>query len=64
MKQALLRFKLQKVMKMCDLNLVRIKSASQIGDDDAMMRFMKIEQKLNVTRNEIARQLGTVVLPK
>jgi DNA primase len=64
MKQALLRFKLLKVMKMCDANLVRIKSASQLGDDDGVTRFMKIQQKLNETRNDIAKQLGTVVLPK
>lgn len=64
MKQALLRFKLQKVMKMCDLNLARVKTASQSGDDEGMMRYMKIQQKLNETRNEIARQVGTVVLPK
>ena len=64
MKQALLRFKLQKVMKMCDLNLIRVKSASQAGDDEGMLRYMKIQQKLNETRNEIARQVGTVVLPK
>jgi DNA primase len=64
MKQALLRFKLQKVMKMCDLNLARVKAASQSGDDEGIMRYMKIQQKLNETRNEIARQVGTVVLPK
>jgi hypothetical protein len=43
---------------------VRIKSASQLGDDDGVTRFMKIQQKLNETRNDIAKQLGTVVLPK
>ena len=64
MKQALLRFKLLKVMKMCDANQVRIKSAYQLGDDDGVTRFMKIQQKLNETRNDIAKQLGTVVLPK
>jgi len=64
MKQALLRFKLQKVMKMCDINLARVKTASQSGDDEGMMRYMKTQQKLNETRNEIARLVGTVVLPK
>jgi DNA primase len=64
MKQALQRFKLQKVMKMCDMNFQRIKTASQAGDDEAMLRYMKIQQKLNETRNEIALQVGTVILPK
>ncbi|MEZ4895129.1 MAG: DNA primase, partial [Saprospiraceae bacterium] len=64
MKQALLRFKLHKVMKMCEMNLNRVKKASQDGDDAEMMRYMKIQQKLNETRNEIAARVGTVVLPK
>lgn len=64
MKQALLRFKLQKVMKMCEMNLARVKAASLAGDDEGMMRFMKIQQKLNETRNTIALQAGTVILPK
>jgi DNA primase len=64
MRQALDRFKLRKLQKMCDLNLARIKSASDEGDTDAMMRFMKVQQKLHETRNEIAGRVGTVVLVK
>lgn len=64
MRQALDRFKLKKVQKMCALNLVRVQTASKSGDHEAMMRFMKIQQKLNETRNEIALRAGTVVLAK
>ena len=64
MRQALDRFKLRKVQKMCALNLVRVQTASKSGDHEAMMRFMKIQQKLNETRNEIALRTGTVVLVK
>lgn len=64
MKQALLRFKLQKVSKMCEMNLARIKAASLESDDETMMRYMKVQQKLLETRNAIALQAGTVVLPK
>lgn len=64
MRQALDRFKLRKVQKMCALNLTRVQTASKSGDHEAMMRFMKIQQKLNETRNEIALRLGTVVLVK
>jgi DNA primase len=64
MRQALDRFKLRKIQKMCDLNLGRVKAASDSGDTEAMMRFMKIQQKLNETRNEIAKRAGTVVLVK
>lgn len=62
MRQALDRFKLRKVQKMCKLNLERVRAASVAGDDDAMFRYMKIQQKLNETRNVIAKRLGTVVL--
>ena len=64
MKQALDRFKLRKIQKMCELNLGRVRSASDSGDMDAMIRYMKIQQKLTETRNEIARRGGTVVMPK
>ena len=64
MRQALDRFKLSKVQKMCALNLTRVQTASKSGDHEAMMRFMKIQQKLNETRNEIALRTGTVVLAK
>lgn len=64
MKQALIRFKLLKISKMCDMNLARIKAASLAGEDEEMMRYMKVQQKLLETRNMIAQQAGTVVLPK
>lgn len=64
MRQALDRFKLRKVQKMCTLNLARVQAASKSGDHEAMMRYMKIQQKLNETRNEIALRAGTVVLVK
>jgi len=64
MKQTLNRFKLRKVQKMCELNLARVKATAEVGDTDGMMRYMKIQQKLNETRNEIAGRVGTVVLAK
>ena len=64
MRQALDRFKLKKVQKMCALNLTRVQTAAKSGDHEAMMRYMKIQQKLNETRNEIALRAGTVVLVK
>lgn len=62
MRQSLDRFKLRKVKKMCALNLARVQAASKSGEHEAMMRYMKIQQKLNETRNEIAARAGTVVL--
>lgn len=64
MRQSLDRFKLRKLQKICDVNLTRIQNASREGDHEAMMRFMKTQQKLNEKRNELALKVGTVVLPK
>ena len=62
MKQSLNRFKLRKVQKMCVLNQARIKTAAEAGNMEEMMRYMKIQQKLTETRNEMAQRAGTVVL--
>ncbi|MEO6038772.1 MAG: hypothetical protein ABIQ93_10185, partial [Saprospiraceae bacterium] len=64
MRQGLDRFKLRKMMKMCEMNLVRVKSASESGDTEGMLRYMKIQQKLYEKRDELAKRLGTVVLPR
>ncbi len=64
MKQSLNRFKLRKVQKMCVLNQARIKTAAEAGNMEEMMRYMKIQQKLNETRNEMAQRAGTVVLAR
>jgi DNA primase len=63
-RQALTRFKLHKLEKMCTLNAARVKTAAQSGDMEEMMRFMKIQQKLNESRNALAEKFGIVVLPK
>ena len=63
-RQALDRFKLRKVLKMCQVNLGRVRAASDSGDTDGMLRYMKIQQKLYEKRDELAKRLGTVVLPK
>ncbi len=61
---ALDRFKLRKILKMCEMNQARVKTASDSGDMDNMMYLLKIQQKLLETRNELARRVGTVTLPK
>lgn len=63
-RQALDRFKLRKVLKMCEVNLGRVRSTSESGDTEGMLRYMKIQQKLYEKRDELAKRLGTVVLPR
>lgn len=61
-RQGLDRFKLRKMMKICQINLERIKAASQSNDFEEMMRLMKIQKKIEETRNDLARRTGTVIL--
>jgi DNA primase len=62
MLNSLLRFKLRKLMKMCEVNLGRIKQTSQAGDMETMMHYMRIQQKMLEARNELAKKTGTVLL--
>lgn len=60
--QALKRFKLKKIMRMCDKNQAKIKDLTQAGETDQLVAHMKVQQKLLAIRNELAQELGTVVL--
>lgn len=61
-RQALDRFKLRKLMKMCEINLARIRAASERGDEESMFKYMKVQQKMIEKRNQIAASVGTVIL--
>lgn len=60
--QALLRFKLRKVVRLCDQNQVRIRSLKADSDPTQMMNLIKVQQRLLAMRDELAKQLGVVVL--
>ncbi|MEZ5044446.1 MAG: DNA primase [Saprospiraceae bacterium] len=60
--QSLKRFRLRKITRMCQKNQDQIKALSTSGDIDQMMVYMKVQQKLIDIRNELAKELGTVVL--
>ena len=61
MMKALVIFKRKKVEKMCAINQQRIKQAEQAGDQDSLVRYIKIQQKLLETRNMLAKKSGTVI---
>ena len=61
MMKALLIFKRKKVEKMCAINQQRIKQAEQTGDQDLLVKYLKVQQKLIETRNMLAKQSGTVI---
>jgi DNA primase len=60
--QALLRFKLRKVMASCAENQRRIERYNEEGDFEKVVFHLKVQKKLISLRNEIAGELGTVVL--
>lgn len=59
---ALKRFRLKKIDRKCRENFEKIRELSQAGDMENMMLHMRLQQKLQDIRNELARELGTVVL--
>ncbi len=60
--QALKRFKLRKIIKLCDQNQDIIRKSSDSGDMSTMMKHLKIQQKLLEMRNSLATELNTVIL--
>ncbi len=60
---ALLRFKLRKIIRMCGKNQQRLKELKSEKDASKMLRIIRVQAKLIEIRDELARQLGTVVLP-
>ena len=59
---ALHRFKLKKIIKMCEKNQDRLKEISEKGDTKKMMKLLKMQQRLIAMRDELAKKLNTVVL--
>ncbi len=59
---ALLHFKLRKVIRMCEKNQQKLAELKSSEDNGQLMRLLKVQSELYQTRNELARQLGIVVL--
>ncbi len=59
---ALKRFRLKKIIRKCAENQEKIKNLGKEGDVENMMLHMRLQQKLIEIRNELANELGTVVL--
>jgi len=63
-KQALKRFRLKKLQKLCIENQERIKNAYESGDNSLYIRLIKLQRKIQELRDNVAKELGTVVLSK
>lgn len=60
--QALKRFRLKKIMRLIDKNHQKIKQLNKPEDFEQAMLYMKVQRKLEGLRDELAKQLGTVIL--
>jgi DNA primase len=60
--QALLRFKLRKILRLCDQNQKRLTDLSEKSDPTQMQTFLKVHQRLLQMRDELAKELGTVII--
>ena len=59
--QALKRFRLKKIMRLCETNQEMVRKTSDSGDISAMMTHLKIQKKLIEMRNVLAVELNTVI---
>ena len=59
--QSVKRFKLSKFNAMCDSNKETIKKIEQAGDIPQLMKHLKIQQRLEFLRNQLAKELNKVV---
>ena len=60
--QALKRFKLKKLIRLCETNQGMIKKLSEEGNIDTMMKHLKIQQRLLEMRTALAVEFKTVIL--
>ncbi len=59
---SLMNFKLRKIIRLCEKNQQRLKEVQATDDGTQLMRLLKVQARLNEIRNDLAKQLGTVVL--
>jgi DNA primase len=55
------RFRLRKLSRICQQNIDKIKQLSQNADTDELLLYMSLQQRLQTLRNDLAKELGTVV---
>ncbi len=60
--QAVMRFKLRRVLRLSDKNQALLKELQQKGDTDQLWVVLKTQQRLKEMSSSIAKQLGTVIL--
>ena len=60
--QSVKRFKLSKFNQLCDSNKATIKRIEKAGDMPLLVKHLKIQQKLEFLRNQLAKELNKVIV--
>ncbi|PSR13616.1 MAG: DNA primase, partial [Bacteroidetes bacterium] len=55
------RFRLRKLTRICEENIAKVKELSAQDELEEMMLYLRLQQRLQELRNELAKELGTVV---
>lgn len=56
------RFRLRKLSRLCDENIEKLKELMEQNEQEDLVLYMKLQQRLQNLRNSLAKELGTVVL--
>ena len=56
------RFRLRKLSRLCDENIEKLRELMANGEQEELVLYMKLQQRLQDLRNSLAKELGTVVL--
>jgi DNA primase len=59
---SLKRFRLRKLKKMLERNQLKIKELSEGNDFEQAMIYMKLHQKIKTIHDDLAKEMGSVVL--
>lgn len=60
--QALKRFRLLKIARMCQRNIDKIRELATGGSDEELLLHLQLQQRLQQLRDDLAAELGTVIL--
>lgn len=56
------RFRLRKLSRLCDENIEKLRELMTQNEQEDLVLYMKLQQRLQDLRNSLAKELGTVVL--
>ena len=56
------RFRLRKLSRLCEENILKVSELALSDEEEELVLYLKLQQRLQSLRNSLAKELGTVVL--